>query len=313
MKKFIYGLFLLAMSVVSFADENFVAKVNNAAITSRELEAEINKLIPESTFHGNISDEKRVEFREKALERLINRELKFQDAQAQGIKLNEKFVKEAMRNIRDMYKTKKEYKNALEQAGVKEDYLQSLVEKDILIHQVTEKMVAIPAQMDEAAVRAYYDKNIDKFVLPESVKLRIISAKDAKKAKTAQERVAGGEDFGTVAASMSENNYRIMGGDIGFVHRGRLLPEIEDAAFRLSVGEVSGLVKAQDIWYLLKVEDKQPKHKQTFEEAKVTLKKELEKNRAEELMKTWLSDLRSHAKIEILTKTPVEATQNETR
>ena len=42
---------------------------------------------------------------------------------------------------------------------------------------------------------------------------------------------------------MSEDNYRIKGGDIGYIHRGRVVQEIEDVAFKLKKGEMSDLIK----------------------------------------------------------------------
>jgi len=68
-------------------------------------------------------------------------------------------------------------------------------------------------------LREYYDRNAGAFTKPETARLRIISARDEKKAKDALALVKAGEDFGSIAARMSEDSYRIKGGDIGFIHR----------------------------------------------------------------------------------------------
>jgi hypothetical protein len=44
-----------------------------------------------------------------------------------------------------------------------------------------------------------------------------------------------------------------------------------------------------------------------FEEIKAELKKELEKNRIQELKEAWITDLRAKAKIEVLLKTETES------
>ena len=73
----IIGFLLMALiSIPSYADDAIVARVNGAAITSRELEEAVDRLIPRSTYHGSVSEEKRAEFREKALEELVTRELR---------------------------------------------------------------------------------------------------------------------------------------------------------------------------------------------------------------------------------------------
>ena len=160
----------------------------------------------------------------------------------------------------------KEYNKALEQAGLTEDRLRARVEKDVLASQVIVKTVTEPSRMSDADVQEHYDKNIGKFKQPESVKLRLFSSKDEAKANDALEKIRGGEDFGAIAARMSEDNFRIKGGDIGYIHRGRVLPEIEDAAFKLNVGGMSDLIKADNTWFIIKLEEKKPAHQMTFEE-----------------------------------------------
>ena len=82
-----------------------------------------------------------------------------------------------------------------------------------------------------------------------------------------------------------------------------MLPEIDAVAFKLKAGEVSDIIKAENNWFIIKVEDKKPEHQMTFEETKAKLQKELETQRANELKKKWIDSLRAKAKIEILLKT----------
>lgn len=299
---FIIAAFILSSSFSSFADESVVAKINGTVITERELEDAVSRIIPRSTFHGNVTEERRNEFRQQALDELINRELEYEDAVAKGMKPDRKMVNDQMDSILGRFQTKKEYKKALEQAGMNEDRLRAQVEKDTLAYQAVMKTTTEPAHMSDGALKEYYEKNIEKFKQPESVKLRLISAKDKSKAKAALSRLNGGEDFGKVAAGMSEDSYRVMGGDIGYMHKGMLLQELEDAAFQLNVGEVSGLISAGGNWYIIKAEDKRPAHQVSFDDARAKLKKELETKRAKELMEKWVSDLRAKAKIEVFLK-----------
>ncbi|HMK50798.1 MAG TPA: peptidylprolyl isomerase, partial [Thermodesulfovibrionales bacterium] len=86
-------------------------------------------------------------------------------------------------------------------------------------------------------------------------------------------------------------------------HRGRLLPEIDEVAFKLKVGEISNVIKADDKWFIVKVEDRKPEQQYSFEQEKDGLKKELETKQAQELSDKWAADLKAKAKIEILLKT----------
>jgi parvulin-like peptidyl-prolyl isomerase len=171
-----------------------------------------------------------------------------------------------------------------------------------LLQTVNAKKVT-EAQLSEKDVKEYYEKNPSKFKQPDSVKLRLITATDEKKAQEILTKVKAGEDFGDIAYKMSEDPYRVKSGDIGYMHKGMMLPEIEEAAFKLKVGEVSDLIKVENAWFIIKLEDKKPEHMVSFEEIKDQLKKELEKNREQEIKEKWIADLRAKAKIEILLKT----------
>jgi len=71
----------------------------------------------------------------------------------------------------------------------------------------------------------------------------------------------------------------------------------------MKAGEVSEPIKANDSWFIIKVEDRKPEHQMSFNEIKGRLKKELEAEKVNELRKKWIDDLRAKAKIEILLKT----------
>lgn len=294
-------LFFAAFPV--YAADDVAARVNGTVITLRQLEQEVDALIPQATFHGNVTEDTRNNFREKALGGLIDRELKYQDAVIRGVKLDDKKVKAQMGLIRDRFKSKEAYRAALEKAGVTVDELRLQIEKSVLVLEVTERTVTDRAVWNDASLKEYYDKNSDKFRQPESVKLRLLSTRDEKKGKEALGKIRNNEDFGSIAAKMSEDNYRIKGGDIGYIHRGRILQALEDAAFKMQPGVVSDLIKADGTWYIIKVEEKKPEQQLTFEEAKDKLKKELEEKRSKELNDTWIADLRSKAKIELPLKT----------
>jgi len=259
-------------------------------------------LIPRSSYHGTLAEKRRDEFRQKALEDLIDHELQYQDAVARGMKPARKEVKKWMKQVRKSYKSKKEYQAALAQAGMSERELRKQIEKNVLVQAVIHMTVTEPAGMTEAGLQDYYRKNMSKFLQPESVRLRIFSTKDEGKAREILKRIKAGDDFGALAAKKSEDKFRIRGGDMGYIHRGRILPEAETVAFALRTGEVSGLVKAQGTWLIMKVEDRRPEHQLSFEEARDKLKKKLEAGRAEELMTKWVADLRAKAKIEIVIK-----------
>ncbi len=303
LRSIVFAALLLWATGIS-AQETIIARVNGAAITSNELEQAIDRLMPKMSFHGGVSDEKRSELHQKALDDLISRELRYQDAVAKGVKLDKKMVKDQMAAIRGQFDTKSDYEKALQRAGLTEAKLRDQVEKDVLVYQLTQKVVAEPSRMSDAALKEYYEKNRNKFRLPERIRLRVISMKEESKAREAYQKIKDGEDFGNVAAKMSEDNYRIMGGDTGYIHKGRMIPEVEELAWKLPKGAVGGPIQGGGFWFIIRVEEKSPARELTFDESKDKLRKELESQRSTELMDKWLDELRAKSKIEILSKNP---------
>jgi parvulin-like peptidyl-prolyl isomerase len=300
MKRLIVCALLVFWATNIVADDKVVAKVNGVAIRSTELEQAIDRLIPKISFHGGVSEEKRAELRQQALDDLVSRELRYQDAMAKGIKLDKNMVKEQLALVRGQFDKKGDYEKALKRAGMTESQLREQVEKEVLVHQLTEKIVVAPSRMSDSALKEYYDNNRSKFSQPESIRLRVISMKDEGKAREAYQKIKKGEDFGNVAARMSEDNYRIMGGDAGFVHKGRMIKEVEYLAWKLPKGSLGGPLLASGSWFIIRVEDISPAREIPFEEAKDKLRKELEKKRSTELMNKWIDELKAKSKIEIM-------------
>jgi foldase protein PrsA len=306
MRMFFAFMVTILFCVSSYAADTadtVVARVNGTAFTHKDLENEVDRLLPQITFHRDVPIAKRKDYYGQALDELINRELEYQDAVAKGIKPDKEKVDTQMERLRKRFKSEKEYKAALDKQGMTQKTLRGMIEKEMLVRSVIDKTVTEPSVVTEGELKGYYEKNTSKFKQPETIRLRLISANDEKRAKDILAKLKAGDDFAKVATSMSEDDYRVSGGDIGYIHKGRMLPEIEAVAFKLKVGETSGLIKSGNYWYIIKVEDRKPEHQMSFDDVKDNLKKELEAERAKELGKKWMDGLRAKAKIEILLKT----------
>jgi len=300
---FLSLLMIFLFTVSSYAEDVIVAKVNGTTFTQKDLEVEVDRLIPQMTFHRNVPPEKRKNYYGKALDELINRELQFQDAKAKDIKIEKEKIDAQLEKFKKRFKSEKEYQAALEKEKSTEEQVRAQIEKELLAQAAYTRNVTEPAKMSEPALKEYFEKNAAKFKQPESAKLRIISTTDEKKAQDILAKIKQGDDFGELAYRLSEDSYRVKSGDIGYIHKGRMLPEIDAVAFKLKVGEVSDIIKAENNWFIIKVEDKKPEQQMTFEETKAKLQKDLEAERANELKKKWIDALRAKAKIEILLKT----------
>ena len=89
-------------------------------------------------------------------------------------------------------------------------------------------------------------------------------------AQELRQRIIDGEDFAALAAEYSDDLSNAQnGGDLGWFGRGMMVPEFEEAAFNLPIGEVSEPVETQFGVHLLEVlerDDARPKDQATIDQ-----------------------------------------------
>lgn len=68
-----------------------------------------------------------------------------------------------------------------------------------------------------------------------------------------KQRIAGGEDFATVAKAHSSCPSGQQGGDLGSFSQGMMVPEFDEVVFRDELNTVHGPVKTQFGYHLLEI------------------------------------------------------------
>ncbi len=138
-------------------------------------------------------------------------------------------------------------------------------------------------------VERNYNENIELYSTPEQVRASQILFKTAgrkddevkAKAEQALKEVKAGGDFGALAKKDSEDAASAkQGGDLDFFPKGKLAPEIDEAAFNLQPGEVSALVKAADGYHIIKVTDRKPASTRPLDEVRPQIVDQLAWERA---------------------------------
>jgi len=135
-------------------------------------------------------------------------------------------------------------------------------------------------QITPKELEDYYQNNREKYTQPQRVKVRHIliraeakdtetSAKARKKAESIHEEALKGKDFPQLAKQYSEDpGTKDQGGDVGYVTRGQLVPEFEQEAFSLKVGEISQVIQTPYGFHILKVDDIQEAKVEPLEKVK---------------------------------------------
>ena len=117
-------------------------------------------------------------------------------------------------------------------------------------------------------VQNYYEDNAQQFSTPEQVRASHIlfetEGKDKAEVRKRAEAVlaqakAPGADFAKLANEHTDEAIgKTRGGDLDFFGRGQMVPEFDQAAFAMEVGQISDLVETQYGFHIIKLTDKRP-------------------------------------------------------
>jgi peptidyl-prolyl cis-trans isomerase D len=163
-------------------------------------------------------------------------------------------------------------------------------------------------------LQAYYDQHRDEFRVPEQVKVSHILIKtplpspgakedekavaDARaKAEDVLKQVKAGGNFSELAGKYSDDPGSAKnGGELGWIGRGRTVPEFEKAAFSLGKGQTSDLVKSSYGFHIIHVEDKQDAHLKTLAEVKSEIEEKVKQEKAARATEAAANALLSRAR-----------------
>ena len=79
-----------------------------------------------------------------------------------------------------------------------------------------------------------------------------ILVKTEKEVNSVLERIKKGQKFSAIAKEVSLCPSKKRGGDLGTFGRGQMVKEFEKAAFALDKGQISGIVKTQFGYHIIK-------------------------------------------------------------
>ena len=66
-----------------------------------------------------------------------------------------------------------------------------------------------------------------------------------KKTKKILSEIKNGKDFSEAAKEYSEDISASSGGDVGFIEKGKMVPEFDNVVYKLKEGEISGVVETE--------------------------------------------------------------------
>jgi peptidyl-prolyl cis-trans isomerase D len=136
----------------------------------------------------------------------------------------------------------------------------------------------------------YYEDNREQFSTPEQVRASHIlfetAGKNEDEVRTRAEGVLAqakkGADFAKLASQHTDEEVgKGRGGDLDFFGRGQMVPEFEESAFNMEVGQISDLVQTQYGFHIIKVTDKREAVTRSLTEVHAQIEDQIKWERAQ--------------------------------
>lgn len=269
------------------------------------------------------------------LNKLIFQTLMYNEAAKAGIKVTEDDVKAYKKTkIMNDPVLAKQFKAFLDQNKMTEADFDNMLKDNLLVNKLMEQKGGAEVQVSDAEVQAFYTKNKDQFKMPERIHSSHIlvkaivpqmkqelRAKDpkisdadldkaiaekrnvlkAKADKLFNEVKAAPTKFPELAKTNSDDPISAKeGGDLGFMAEGGTDPAFWAAIEKTPKGQLyPGVVASQFGYHIVKVEEREAPHMQSFDEAKNMIKEHMAQTKKQIFMQKWAEQQKAVAKINI--------------
>ena len=222
-------------------EKKILAKVGQKEITNLDVQGAIQGLDPFQAQQFQTEEGQKY-----VLDDLINQELLYMYAKDNKIDQDEEFRNEMKR-----------------------------VEENVLKQYVINKILT-SVKLTEEEKKAFFEAQKQSFSKPETASAKHILVDSEEKANDILGKINAGEvSFEDAAKEHSTCPSKDAGGDLGTFGRGQMVTEFETAVFNMNNGEVSGPVKTQFGYHLIKLENKNessiPEYDEVAEEVGKTL------------------------------------------
>lgn len=282
-----------------------VAKVNGEKISVEEysVDYDIIKKRYETQFGPEFFDEKNEEgktmeevLKENVLDKLVIEEIIMQKAKKDNILPTDEEVNEQINSFKEMVGGKEGFEKFLETNEMTEEYFKTGIKKELAVEKYREKYLK-DLKIDDKEMKEYYEKNKKEY---ETIEASHILVETEEEAKAILKELKEGGDFAELAKKSKDEGSAANGGSLGYFGRGQMIPEFEQVAFNLKVGEISEPVKTEYQpntfgYHIIKVTDKKDSLEQVKEEVKIALENEkfeanLEALKKEAKVKTYIEN-----------------------
>lgn len=287
--------------------EKIAAVINDDVVLLSEVEDRLRFVAAENQ---TASPEK---LRPEVIDHMVNERLIAQEAVTLRLEVDRMEVDRTVDEIKRQNKiTQVELEEALRAQGMTMSTYREDLKKQLLRLKVLQIQVRSRVTVSDEDVRKAYEKNLHTTGTDVKVRLRQIlvaiprdsprSVRQARRAMAVKvgERVRAGEELAALASELSDDAAtRADGGDLGYVTRSALPPEVSDIVFEMRVGEIRGPIYSDLGGHIVQVLDRKASEARPFEEVKEELRRQIHQEEVEKQTRLWLVDVRRRAHVDV--------------
>ena len=240
-------------------EKKVLATVGEKEITNFDVESILGGLDPYQAAHFNSEEGKK-----QILDDLVNQELLYIEAKENNLEQDEEFQNELKRVQENMLK------------------------------QYAMNKILTSVTLTEEEKEAFFEANKSRFVKPDTASAKHILVDSEEAANDLLNKINAGEvSFEDAATQNSSCPSKDAGGDLGTFERGQMVPEFDEAVFTMNKGEVTGPVKTQFGYHLIKLEDRNEGGQSEYADVKAEIEKALTYQKQSQAYTNKYSELKS--------------------
>ena len=229
-----------------------------------------------------------------AVDSLITMKVIEKEADKRNVKVKDSEINEEVKAYEESYGGEEALTSALKSSGLTLEDLKEDIEVNIKI----EKLMQEDIEITEDEVKAYYEENKANYDQPEQVEVSHILVEDEETANGLLKKIKDGGDFAKLAKENSTDTATAEnGGELGYISKGEMVEEFENAAFALEENEISNVVKSDYGYHIIKKTGHKEAKESTYEESKDDAKEAALSEKISSEYSTWLEDLKKEYEI----------------
>ena len=293
--------------------EKRIAVVNGSPVLKEDYLAQAERYIASIEQQGQVIPEPdKAQIRSGILQSMIEQELILQDARKENFSVPEDKIQTEWESFKNQFPSETEFKDAVAQWGFSEKALRTQMRNVMTIQDYLDSQFEEAVQVTEPEISSYYNANLIEFSQPRQVRASHIlilvdpTADEATKAEARREiemiqgKLEQGGNFASLAREFSQGPSAPQGGDLGFFSRGQMVPPFEEAAFSLSIEEISEIIETQFGYHIIQATDSTADSTIPLSDAHDQIEEYLGEQKRNQVISDHVQKLRDAANIEII-------------